>query len=217
MDYGIKTYCFNLILLLAGTALVMAQDPHRFDEDMKKFNVMTEPEDVVVFTGSSSIRFWDDLAIDCSDMQVINTGFGGSHMSDLLYFIDETVLRFKPSKVYIYEGDNDIAGDKRPRRVIRTTKKVTRKILASSPNTEIRYISAKPSPSRWAYKKQFKRFNALLKRYCNKQEQLDFIDVWNPMLAENGRPKPHIFIEDSLHMNRQGYLIWKDIICRDSE
>ncbi|MBT8304645.1 MAG: G-D-S-L family lipolytic protein [Bacteroidia bacterium] len=212
-----KIPLITFFLYLSNLVLVMAQDPHRFDEDIKKFNKITAPEDVVVFTGSSSIRFWDDLTEDCSKMEVVNTGFGGSHMSDLLYFIDETILRFKPSKVYIYEGDNDIAGDKRPRRILRTTKKVTRKLLASSPNTEIRYISAKPSPSRWAYKKQYERFNALLNAYCNKHEQLDYIDVWTPMLGNNGRPKPHIFVEDSLHMNRQGYLIWKDMICRDSE
>ncbi|NNK27292.1 MAG: G-D-S-L family lipolytic protein [Flavobacteriaceae bacterium] len=212
-----KTLFITFFLLLTNSALVNAQDPHRFDEDMKKFNKITAPEDVVVFTGSSSIRFWDDLAEDCSKMEVINTGFGGSHMSDLLYFIDETVLRFMPSKVYIYEGDNDIASNKRPRQILKTTKKVTKRIITEIPNVQIRYISAKPSPSRWAYKEQYERFNRLLKRYCNKKGQLDFIDVWNPMLTEYGRPKPHIFVEDSLHMNRQGYLIWKDIICRDSE
>lgn len=35
------------------------------------------------------------------------------------------------------------------------------------------------------------------------------------MLTDNGRPKPHIFNADSVHMNQEGYILWKDIICRE--
>ncbi len=195
----------------------MAQDPHRFDEQIKIFSEYSIPEgeDLAVFTGSSSIRFWEDLVKDCTEMQVINTGFGGSHMSDLLFFLDQTVLRFRPDKVYIYEGDNDIAAEKEPNAILETTKQITHKILESNLNTKIYFISAKPSPSRWAYKDQYLSFNTLLKDYCNNHNQLFYIDIWNVMLDENSRPSPHIFISDSLHMNREGYLLWKDIICKD--
>jgi len=33
---------------------------------------------VIVFTGSSSVRFWDTLADDMKPLDVINRGFGGS-------------------------------------------------------------------------------------------------------------------------------------------
>lgn len=33
-------------------------------------------------------------------------------MSDLLYYFHQTVLRFKPTAVYIYEGDNGIESGK---------------------------------------------------------------------------------------------------------
>jgi lysophospholipase L1-like esterase len=32
------------------------------------------------------------------------------------------------------------------------------------------------------------------------------------MLGSDGLPLPHIFVEDSLHMNAQGYAIWKKAI-----
>ncbi len=195
-----------------------AQEPHRFDEEIKKITELpiSSKEDLTIFTGSSSIRFWKDLADDCDGMQVVNTGFGGSHMSDLLYFLDQTVLRFQPSKVYIYEGDNDIASEKEPAAIIKTAKEITAQILAFNPTTKIYFISTKPSPSRWMYKGQYEAFNSLLMDYCNSHDQLFYIDIWNPMLAKNGRVKPHIFISDSLHMNRDGYLLWKDIICKSS-
>jgi lysophospholipase L1-like esterase len=206
----------TLLIAIFTSKSLSAQNPLRFDDEIKRISDLNiaQAEEVTVFTGSSSIRLWKGLINDCHEMHVINTGFGGSHMSDLLYFLDQTVLRFRPSKVYIYEGDNDIIADKDPMSIILTAKVITSKILEFNPKTTIYFISAKPSPSRWEYKKEYIEFNTLLKDYCETSNQLFFIDVWNPMLDENLRPDPQIFISDSLHMNRKGYLLWKDIICK---
>lgn len=191
------------------------QDPNRFSSEIERILNISVPEDenVVVFTGSSSIRFWQQLDKDCDGIQVVNTGFGGSQMSDLLYFLDQTVLRFQPTEVYIYEGDNDIAVNKKPEDILTTTKQVVTRLRAANPDITIRFISAKPSPARWALKNQYEAFNRLLKNYCAEDDQLFYIDVWNPMLDTTGRPSSDIFISDSLHMNRAGYLIWKEVIC----
>lgn len=207
------------ILLIISTVNLIAQDPHLFDEEIKKFTELSIPEgeEVTVFTGSSSIRFWEDIHTDCNKTKAINTGFGGSQMSDLLYFINETVLRFQPGHVYIYEGDNDIAAEKELSDILKTAQDITTKMLAANSKTKIHFISAKPSPARWKYKEQYLAFNSLLKAYCESNQQLFYIDVWNPMLDTNGRPMSNIFISDSLHMNRQGYLLWKDLICSTSK
>ena len=192
-------------------------DPHRFDGEIKKIAALPVPEGdgLAVFTGSSSIRMWEDIKKDCNGHPLVNTGFGGSHMSDLLFFIDQTILRFEPDKVFIYEGDNDIAAEKSPNAILKTTKQVANKILKSNPNITIHFISAKPSASRWQYKEQYMAFNALLKEYCDDNSQLFYVDVWNKILNYSGRPNPNIFISDSLHMNRKGYLLWKDFVCKD--
>lgn len=214
-----KRLGFILLLLFLTSTLAFAQDPHRFDTEIQQFAKLSVPEskDLVVFTGSSSIRFWESVNDDCDQMQVINTGFGGSHMSDLLYFLDETVLRFQPGEVYIYEGDNDIADNKDPKAILETTKQIVNTILKSNSEIKIHFISPKPSPSRWNYKDRYIAFNSLLKEYCDGNDQLSYIDVWNPMLNDTGRPEPRIFISDSLHMNRQGYVLWTEIICGNSE
>jgi len=118
-----KSTLFVPLLILFTCSNIFAQDPHRFDSQITAFaELSAEAEEVVVFTGSSSIRFWGDLRDDCQDYETINTGFGGSHMSDLLYFLDETVLRFEPSSVFIYEGDNDLAAQKEPKAILETAK-----------------------------------------------------------------------------------------------
>lgn len=219
MNYSLTTMritAFLFLLFILANTTTFAQDPQRFHEEIKRFaDIKVDSSEVAIFTGSSSIRLWEDLAEDCQQLQTVNTGFGGSHMSDLLYYLEQTVLRFKPTSIYIYEGDNDIAEGKSPSDIIETAQRITQKILASNPQSLIYFISAKPSPSRWNYKTQYEAFNTLMKDYCESHSQLFFIDVWNPMLTDSGRPKPHIFIADSLHMNRQGYILWKDSICKE--
>ena len=76
-------------------------------QEKNKHLIKTENKHVV-FTGSSSIRIWENLFEIFKDSTIVNTGFGGSKASDLLYYIDELVINFNPKKVVIYEGDNDI-------------------------------------------------------------------------------------------------------------
>ncbi len=210
-----KIKSFLLFILITGSLHLKGQDPCRFDKEIKSFNELpvAEDEEVFIFTGSSSVRLWEDLATDCDGVPVINTGFGGSQMSDLLYFLDQAVTRFRPVVVYIYEGDNDISAGKRPEDIMTTTKAVVSKLLALDSELRIHFISAKPSPSRWNYKLAYEVFNDLLKDYCDQRPQLFYVDVWNPMLDNQGRPTADIFIADSLHMNRKGYLIWKEVVC----
>jgi len=207
-----------LSIVLPTTQKWMVSNTHRFDKEIRKFKELPIPKgkSITVFTGSSSIRLWKDLENDCKEDKIINTGFGGSMMEDLLLFLEETILRFKPDKVYIYEGDNDIAAKKSPNEILETTEQVVSKLLSSNPNISIYFIGAKPSTSRWQYKEKYLAFNSLLKAYCDDHDQLFYVDVWNKMLNTAGRPNPAIFISDSLHMNRKGYELWKDIICDDS-
>ena len=39
-------------------------------------------------------------------------------MSDLLYYSDSVIIKYKPVRVFIYEGDNDIAAGKKAEDVI---------------------------------------------------------------------------------------------------
>ncbi len=38
------------------------------------------------------------------------------------------------------------------------------------------------------------------------------VDVWKPLLGKNKEPRKELFIEDQLHMNRQGYEMWIEIL-----
>ncbi|PCE64935.1 SGNH/GDSL hydrolase family protein [Sediminicola luteus] len=166
----------------------------------------------IVFTGSSSIRKWYSLNSDYPGVHILNTGFGGSQASDLLYFLDDLVGHYRPQKVFIYEGDNDIASKKKPKRVLADLKEIARRLKAQQPQIQIVYISAKPSPSRWKFRGKFRRLNRKLAQFCAQDPQLQFVDVWQPML-DGRKPKTDIFVSDRLHMNEKGYAIWKAVLA----
>ena len=118
-----------LILIFLAGVFVQAQDPLRFKEEvsliLKKYDTLWEPsKETIVFTGSSSVRVWNDLQERFPGVQIVNTGFGGSEASDLLAYADDLILRYKPRKVFIYEGDNDLNSNKKPRTVLSDIKNI---------------------------------------------------------------------------------------------
>ena len=205
-----------VLLVLITYAIGHSQDSFRFKDEVeaitKKYDSLWDPsKPTVVFTGSSSIRIWKDLEQRFPQHQIINSGFGGSQASDLLIHVDELVLKYNPSKVFIYEGDNDISAHKRPNAIIDTSKEIIDKIKKKDSTTQIVLISVKPSIARWNLKRKYKRLNRKFNRLSKKDDHLEFADVWTPML--NGRKvKTDIFIKDGLHMNAQGYELWHNVI-----
>lgn len=191
-----------------------AQDPTRFQEQVDAYLAESVPAggELIVFTGSSSVRMWRDLAADFPEQTVINRGFGGSQMSDLLHYADELILRHRPAKVFIYEGDNDIAAGKKAGRILRDAKKLRQRIHNALPDTELYFLAAKPSLARWELKEQYEELNGRLAQYAAKTDGVTFVDVWTPMLGADGRVLSDIFIDDGLHLNRKGYDIWKEVI-----
>jgi lysophospholipase L1-like esterase len=205
------------IIWVGTTFSVQAQDPLRFTDEIqtliaKQDSTWQAGQETVVFTGSSSIRLWDGLRDSFPGVQIINTGFGGSQASDLLFYLDTLVLKYKPSKVFIYEGDNDLAEGKRPGQVVRTKELIISGIHRAFPEAEVVLIAAKPSISRWRLRGKYRRYNRKLQRMARKQDLIEFADIWRPMLKDGRVLQKQLFIEDGLHMNASGYVIWLEVI-----
>ena len=178
---------------------------------MKYDTLWESGKETYVFVGSSSIRFWDKLPALFPELQIVNSGFGGSMASDLLAYLDELVLDYKPKKVFIYEGDNDIFERKSPAKVVRQTRRIIRRIQKNNGPTPIVVIGAKPSIVRWHLKKRYEKLNRKLNAYCSETMLVTYMHVWDAMLDGEGI-REEIFLEDGLHMNEQGYAIWEHIL-----
>lgn len=164
-----------------------------------------------VFTGSSSVRMWKNLQEQFPDVSIINSAFGGSTADQLLLHLDKTVLRYEPSKVFIYEGDNDINSGQEISNIMENLDELVTKIHAKYPNTIVNLIAAKPSPSRWEKKVSYLALNDLIRQYATTHDKVNIVNVWDIMLDDAGMPRSDIFIGDNLHMNEKGYELWKKI------
>ncbi|WP_297690847.1 GDSL-type esterase/lipase family protein [uncultured Eudoraea sp.] len=209
-----QLFLILFFILLSITAA--GQDASRFQEEIleiqKKYDTLWDnSKETIVFTGSSSIRLWKDLHESFPKHQIVNSGFGGSQASDLLAYTNELILQYNPGKVFIYEGDNDINDNKRPKEVISVFKEIISKIKDAKPETLIVIISAKPSLARWHLKRKYKSINRRFNRLCKKEPYLDYANIWNIMLDKK-KLRQDIFIEDGLHLNSKGYELWDQII-----
>lgn len=172
------------------------------------------PQDGVLFVGSSTVRLWSTLKADFPQLEkVINRGFGGSTMADNAYFADRLVYPYRPRLVLIYAGDNDLAMGRSPERVLSDFTAFFEAVRRELPQTRITYISIKPSPSRAHLATKIALTNALIQRYLEAQANTDYVDIYHAMLDGQDRPRPELFLKDQLHMNREGYDVWKTAIA----
>lgn len=202
------------ILTILATTILQAQDPERFEKEVRGIVAQNEhvnSENLILFTGSSSIRFWKSLGEDFPNHNVLNNGFGGSEMSDLLYYANELIIQYQPQQVFIYEGDNDIAADRSLDQIMKNAQQLTELIKNKIPRCDIVFISPKPSIARKSMFEKYHQLNGMLKQWCS-ENGITFIDVWPFMMNKEGKLREDIFIEDNLHMNAKGYAIWKDAV-----
>ncbi|MDX5339929.1 MAG: GDSL-type esterase/lipase family protein [Cyclobacteriaceae bacterium] len=164
-----------------------------------------------VFTGSSTIRMWNTLEETFAKESLINTGFGGSKASDLERHLFPLVIKFEPSRVFIYEGDNDLWADVEVSSILTSLDNIVTRIHLINPEVEIYLIGAKPSPSRWEKKANYQIFNQKLSEYCRAKENVEFVDVWKALTTSDGNPRPELYLQDQLHLNQEGYVIWAGI------
>ena len=213
---------FLFILFFAITLGQTTPNPLRFENNSLGDNVSIDlfrlwdkknsvPQNPIVFVGSSSIRKWA-TADYFTDIPIINRGVGGSHISDINYFIKETVLKYKPIAIIFYAGDNDINYGKSPKIVLEDYIYFVDKVHSQLPETKIIFIPIKPSLRRWALWSKMKEANRLIEDYSKYKSQLYYVDTSSPMLDQNGVPDGSLFVRDSLHLSKEGYDLWSKIL-----
>lgn len=172
------------------------------------------PPGGVLFVGSSSIRLWSNLEEQFKDLPVvINRGFGGSQLSDCVKHLNRLVVRYRPRTVLVYAGDNDLAAGSTPAEVLKRFTAFVEGVHDELPDTNIVYISIKPSPSRAGLMPRIREANALIRDYADAMDNVDFVDVYTAMLDASGKPRAELFRDDALHLNAQGYALWKRVIA----
>jgi lysophospholipase L1-like esterase len=207
---------YLLLLLIIKCYTAQAQP---FINEIKAFrkadSITTPPKNAVLLIGSSSFTKWKDVQDYFPAHTMLNRGFGGSSLSDVIYYANDVILKYKPKQILIYCGENDIAGSSSVTAdtVLERFKTLYTIIRSKFKRVSIAFISMKPSPSREKYLATMQKGNALIKSFMEQQKRSSYIDVYSSMLDANGKVLTHIFIADKLHMNAEGYKIWQGVIA----
>jgi len=205
--------CFSVFFLFAACAVPsLAQQAVPFETEIQAFETQDRttppPRRAIVFTGSSSIRLWNNLKETFPNKVILQRGFGGSQLSDVIHFADRVIVKYKPGQIILYAGENDIASGQSARQVYDRFVTLFAHVRKALPKTPFVFISIKPSPSRRQYQAAVVEANRLIKAYLAKKRRTVFVDVYSPMLDARGNMLGELFKSDSLHMNGKGYDIW---------
>lgn len=224
-------WLFSVAITLAGlgckgdhhsndqaSVLPRGQQSHldRYEQEIQAFEAADKlnmpPQNAVLFVGSSSIRMWNTLEKDFAPMPVINRGFGGSTIPEVIYYANRIIYKYKPSVIVFYCGDNDLAAEEPAAVVFQNFKKYIGETEKNLKDTPMVFISAKPSPQRWHLWHSYQQFNAMVEQFAQSRPNIRYVDIGGTLLGANGQPDPTLFAEDKLHINSKGYEKWTAVL-----
>ncbi|CAI8312598.1 MAG: Uncharacterised protein [Opitutia bacterium UBA7350] len=196
----------------------MQPDPDRFAKAIANFQAadITNPPPAggIVCIGSSSMRMWHPrMQDDLVGLTVVPRGFGGSHYTDVIHYVEALVFSYEPRALLLYEGDNDAAFGKSPDRIFKDFKFLVERCREQLPELRCYIIGAKPSIARWNIAEDMQAANRLIEAYCDAKEGFTYINVWPVLLGANGEPRRELFMADQLHLNTAGYDAWAGAIA----
>jgi lysophospholipase L1-like esterase len=203
-----------VVFLLKGSAQVAPPFWNDIVAFKKLDSVHPAPAHSILFIGSSSFTKWKDVNEYFPGYPIVNRAFGASTLLDLIRYSYDIIIPYQPKQVLIYCGENDLAYSDSitPAEVVKRFKTLFGIIRLNLPNAEIDYVSIKASPRRLNIKNKVVETNTEIARFLKKEKKTGFIDVYYPMLDAAGNYRQELFVEDNLHMNADGYAIWKTII-----
>lgn len=195
-----------------------ASEVLRWEETIAVFDSLNQveasDENTLLVTGSSSVRLWKDIHEDLAPFSVMKRGYGGARLNDFNHYAERIIKPGSFKGIVIFVA-NDIcceSGNRTPREVLALFKTLVSTIRERNPETPVFWVEVTPTGSRWWLKDEIFEANRLIKRYCEREEDLHFIATWDAYLDEAGVPDSTLFRSDELHQNRAGYELWSRLI-----
>jgi lysophospholipase L1-like esterase len=186
-------------------------DPRRFEPEILAFaegdRKSSPPESPLLFVGSSSIRLWATAA-SRPGCVILNRGFGGAQISDVLHYYEQVVAPYGPRAILLYAGDNDVWEGKSPTRVFEDFRRFVDEVRRDLPGIPVYFLAIKPSISRWSRWRDMEAANRLVRAWAESQADVVYVDTATPLLGHDDAPREELFDDDALHLSEEGYGVW---------
>ena len=206
-----------LLVFISAFTCLNAQQPAFYNDIQafkKKDSAQFPAKNSILFVGSSSFTKWTDVQDYFPAYPIINRGFGGSTLPDVIRYAADIIFPYHPRQIVIYCGENDLASSDTvtAAMVADRFKTLFGMIRSNLGEVPVLFVSLKPSPSRSRLFPKMKAANAAIKSFLLTNKNTAFADVYSSMLDASGAPMKDIFLGDNLHMNAKGYAIWQKVI-----
>lgn len=197
-----------------------ASSLEKWEKEIVKLEVrdreQADPHDAVLFIGSSSIRRWDDIAVDMSPYRTIQRGFGGSKYSDVAVFANRLLHPHQYRALVVFVG-NDVSGkpeDHTPDQVEQLVRYLVGVSRAHRPGAPVLLIEVTPTEKRFDVWPRIREINARIREVALTTPHTYFVPTAEHYLDPEGNPRSELFVEDRLHLNASGYDLWSRLIRR---
>lgn len=204
-------------LAAAGALQAEMPEPTRFEKEIAAFENADKtnppPQNAILFTGSSTIRLWTNLAKSFPTHKIINRGFGGSTYHDANYYFGRLVPVYKPKMVVIYSGSNDINLGESAAETALECARFVEKVEEALPGVPVAVVSITAAPSRWKDRDKVVQANKMISDFMGRRDNRIFINTYAAMLDADGQPRPELYKADRLHPNAKGYALWVPILA----
>jgi len=187
-------------------------DPQRYEKDIEAFRNFDArnalPKNPALFVGSSTIVKWK-TADAFPGFSVINRGFGGNVIEDVLYYYKDVIGKYDPSAILFY-CDNDVTGGDSGDSAFQKAMQVYARVRSDFPKVPFVFLSMKHAPnSAFANPGEpaaIDRFNDLAKAQAKKDSSFKYFDMDAPVRDASGKVPGDLFL-DGEHFNDKGYAL----------
>ena len=192
----------------------MNENPHHWDKKTH-FETLPKSEADIVFFGDSITDYceWQEFF---RETRIKNRGIAGDTTNGLLNRIDQ-VIESQPHKLFILIGINDINQGKKVQEILSNYQRILQTCKKRIPQTQVFIQSVLPINNQKLPNKgvnhKIIEVNAKLKEFAQ-ELAFQYIDLFSEFLDSNNQLDER-YTTDGVHLNGQGYLLWKRIIEKD--
>jgi len=170
-----------------------------------------EPQNAIIFAGSSIFHFWTTLGDDMAPLPVINQAFAGARMHSVFNAMDKLIIPYNPKMIIYYCGSNDINDGAESSDILSGFEKFVSVVRDKLPLTIVYFVSINKAPQKMDKWDVIDSSNEKIRDWCEKSDRLCFIDI-NPPFLIDGQSRADLFLEDGLHFRLEAYVEFAKII-----
>ncbi|RGU35689.1 hypothetical protein DWW78_10455 [Alistipes indistinctus] len=204
MDNLFRYKVARCFIILATLGIFSCQKETNTPESKPGEIVIFRTTGLNLFVGGELIANMPDFTRIFNQPNILCITKKGMSIEDILAGRDNLIFKHNPSRLFMYVDDRNV----RTTSVSSFSEQINILIQDFThrlPKSKLIFISIKPSLPYLNYYHKQAEFNAFLRGVSFSCKNIEYIDLWNPLLLKQGVMNLSLYKEDQQTLNEQGY------------